>query len=287
MTRMTRYVLLAFVMLQLSGCTSSSASSVDASSSPCSLPGEVLSSQGLCVGVVGSYCGSGADCATLRCVQGVCAAAPVANGNPCGADTDCMSGTCDTATNKCGAQSNSTDCLRDVECTSGVCACGTADTACSQYGGSTCGPRPNGDRCGRDEDCTSGTCDVPERRCGPQNSGSTCARTEDCQSKNCDTAANAGAGACGPVANGTACTRDEDCSSTICSMGKCAAPTGHACPTPDAGCDAGVTDAGHPGSQDGAADSGMAVDAENDAVLPPNDAMGSGDATAKDAATGG
>jgi hypothetical protein len=173
MTRWNRYSLAVVVAVQLTGCSSSGASNVDASSSPCSVPGEILNASGQCVGDVGSYCGADDECATLRCSQGVCAAAPGPNGSPCATDTDCTSSVCDTATSTCGAQPNGTGCERDLECASGICACGAADDACSYYGGATCGPRPVGGRCGRDEDCTSGACDVTERRCVPQSSGST------------------------------------------------------------------------------------------------------------------
>ena len=190
-----------------SACTSGgSRASIDSGTSPCPIPGEVVTSQGQCAQAVGNYCGADSDCASSRCLHGVCAAPPEPDGDPCSTDSDCTSGVCDTATGTCGAKANGARCLRNVECASGICVCGSAETACNYYDASSCGPRPNGEICGSDEDCTSGICDVPARRCGPQPSGS-------------------------------ACARGRDCSSGTCVSNRCAAEAGVAC-TGDGGCDA-------------------------------------------------
>lgn len=207
-------VVMAAVLVALAAgsCTSSGSggarSSIDSGTSSCPVPGEILTSQGQCAQSVGNYCQADSDCASDRCLKGVCAAPPAPNGDSCSTDSDCTSGVCDTAVGRCGVQPDGTRCLRGQECSSGICPCGSAESACSHYDASTCGPRPNGGLCGSDQDCASGACDVPERRCGPQPSGSACARGSDCSSGACSSgtcvvdAGAVDAGDAGPDAGG-------------------------------------------------------------------------------------
>ncbi len=173
----------------------------------------------------GQLCVRDEDCASLSCIESICAAVSctdgIANGNE--TDLDC-GGSCASA---CPVGAH---CEDGSDCSSGVCdgdTCVAADCADSTQ---------NGDE--TDVDCGGPSCD-------PCAVGASCELHSDCEREFCDAAVcrtptctdqvkNQGEGDvdCGDLALlcprctvGQSCTAPEGCASGVCTEGVCLAPT--------------------------------------------------------------
>jgi hypothetical protein len=188
----------------------------------------------------GVACGSNADCASLQCTAGKCAAASCApsctTGTACGANADCVSGTCTNGS--CALPTCSPTCpvghgcTAASDCASGVCTNGSCVSPGADAGhdGGTgtmdasadVAPPPvlslPGVACNVDTDCQSQLCKPVVIGVGPV-CVTSCTQQSDCAAEVnsfCEPiTAGSTAGYCIPQspAHCLSCTKDSDCGS--------------------------------------------------------------------------
>lgn len=160
----------------------------------------------------GQTCGTGADCATSFCADGVCCDAACAG--ECQACTAAVKGS--GVDGECGAVGVGTD--PDNECDpQAASTCGNTDGFCS--GALGCNKVPAGELCG----------DAPSCAAGVQTLQDTCSGTGACDDNG---TVPCGLYACGGVTCNVTCSSDVDCAgAAYCAMGLCVAklPVGAAC----------------------------------------------------------
>jgi hypothetical protein len=159
----------------------------------------------------GQSCDVAADCTSLWCDDGTCAACQAGD---CAADEYCDEGIC------VDAKQNGDACADAFECASGFCAdgvccnmaCGGVCVACD-LGGSVGSCAPHADGTDPDDDCGTDSCN-----------GAGLCRCDDGMKSGDESDVDCGGAVCGGCADGLACLDNGDCLNGACIGGVCEGP---------------------------------------------------------------
>lgn len=196
-------VLVGGVLLGLGGC----GEELKAVGEPCTADLDCLEASchvsGVCAAATplarGASCTADAQCKSLACAAGVCAAGVAEDGAVCAAGAECASENCDKGV--CGLRLDGTACTADAQCEGGVCYSGACTSSCKKS--DDC---PSGSEC-RTDDGKRLICIKPGYKTGM---GSPCAPVYSCPGDLKCTPFSAAAPAATASCTGS-CKTDLDC----------------------------------------------------------------------------